>query len=149
MKRKKFLLKDLSNDLFKKNLIINRFKNDIYFEIDDQITSDPAEAVSILMRKIDFNDPVWKTEVRESDIHSISPSKSLFWLTGGNKEWNTLKNYKLPWDDCFMIFEEEFGYLVINAVEKARRLKDIRDYFLKHINLPILYDYAVSKDIVK
>lgn len=150
MKKKKILSKELSETIFNNNeVIINKANGDLYFEIGDEITDDVAEAVSILMRRIDFNDPIWKTEIKNIDIYSICPEKSLFWLTGGYKEWETLKNYNRPWSECCLDFQEEFGFLVINAVKRANRLKDIRDYFIKYINLPVLYDFAVGKDLVK
>lgn len=150
MKRKKILSKELSQTVFNDNqIIINEINGDLYFEIGHELTNDIAEAVSILMRRIDFNDSIWKTEVKNIDIHSISPEKSLFWLTGGYKEWENLNNYNTNWSDCFLEFQEEFGFLVINGVRRAKRLKDIRDYFIKYINLPVLYDFAVERDLVK
>lgn len=150
MKRKRILSEELSETIFNdNNFIINKSNDNLYFEIGDEITSDIAEAVSILMRRIDFNDPIWKTEVKNIDTHSISPEKSLFWLTGGYKEWESMKNYKKPWNECYLDFQEEFGFLIMNAIRRSKRLKDIRDYFIKYVNLPVLYDFAVSKDIVK
>lgn len=148
MKRKKFL-KELPETLFNENIIIIKTNDNLYFEIGDDLTTDTAEAVSILMRKIDFNDPIWKTEVKNINIHNISPEKTLFWLSGGYKEWESLKNYNKPWCECYLDFKEEFGFLVINAVTRAKRLKDIRDYFIKYLNLPVLYDFAVSKGLVR
>lgn len=151
MKRKKILSKELSETIFNNNefAIINKSNGNLYFEIGDVITDDIAEAVSILMRRIDFNDNIWKTEVKNIDIHSLCPEKSLFWLTGGYKEWEALKNYNKSWSECSLDFQEEFGFLVINAVRRAKRLKDVRDYFIKYINLPVLYEFAVEKDLVK
>lgn len=148
MKRKKVSPKELSETIFNNDsVVINKSNNDVYFEIGNEITNDLAEAVSILMRRIDFNDPIWKTEINV-DIHDVSPEKSLFWLSGGYKEWNSMKNYKKPWCECYFDFQEEFGFMVINAIRRAKNLEDIRNYFIKYINLPVLYDFAVSKGIV-
>jgi len=79
MKKKKILSKELSETIFNNNqVIINKANDNLYFEIGDEITDDIAEAVSILMRRIYFNDPIWKTEIKNIDIHSIYPEKSLF-----------------------------------------------------------------------
>jgi hypothetical protein len=150
MKRKRFLKEEVSETLFNENnVVISKNKDSLYFLIGNELTTDIAEAVSILMRRIDFNDPIWKTEVRNIDFHNISPEKSLFWLSGGYKEWENLKNYNKSWGECYLEFQEEFGFLVINAVRRAKRLKDIRDYFIKYLNLPVLYDFSISKDLVR
>lgn len=151
MRKKRILSKEsLSETIFDEDsVLVNKRGDSLYFQIGDTLTNDIAEAVSILMRRIDFNDSIWKTEVKNIDLHEISPSKSLFWLTGGYKEWDNLKNYNKPWCDCFLDFQDEFGFLVINAVRRAKKLSDIRDYFIKYVNLPVLYDFAVSKELVK
>lgn len=149
--RTKFLSKkEISENIIdEKSFIINQSKGDLYFEIGEETTHDVAEAVSILMRRIDFSDPIWNKKVKNSDILDINPEKSLFWLSGGYDEWDKLTNYRLPWSDCVEEFKEEFGFLVVNSVRKSNTLKDIRDYFIKYINLPTLYDFAVSKNFVK
>lgn len=150
MKKRKLLLKELSETIFNKNNVtISKSKcGDLYFEIGDLVTSDIAEAVSILMRRVDENDPIWKTEVKDIDIRKISPEKSLFWLSGGYLEWESLKNYSIPWSESYIYFQEEFGFLIVNAVSRSNTLKDIKEYFLKYLNLPTLYDFAISKKIV-
>lgn len=151
MKKKKVLLRnELSQIVFNDDrVVISNFGDEWIFEIGNEITNDVAEAVSILMRRLDFNDPVWKTEVKNVVVENITPEKSLFWLTGGYKEWEKLENYKKPWSDCYLDFQEEFGFLIVRSVRRAKNLKDIRDSFLKYLNLPVLYDFAVSKDLVR
>jgi hypothetical protein len=75
--------------------------------------------------------------------------KSLFWLTGGPNEWKSLDNYKKPWCDCYLDFQEEYGITIITLVEDSNTLGEIRDNFNKHLNLPTLYEFALSKKIVK
>jgi hypothetical protein len=151
MKKKKVLLRnELSQVVFNKNrVVISNFKDEWIFEIGDEITSDIAEAVSILMRRVDFVDSIWKTELKDIVLENITPEKSLFWLTGGYKEWENLENYTKPWYDCYLEFQEEFGFIIINIVKRAKTLRDIRDGFLKYLNLPVLYDFALSKDLVR
>jgi hypothetical protein len=109
---------------------------------------DIAEAVSILMRR-DIDENIWQMEIGDIDIETVSPEKSLFWLTGGYNEWRTLENYNRPWCDCYLDFQEEFGFLVINIIRRSRTLMDIRNNFIKYLNLPVLYDFAISKDLVR
>lgn len=151
MRKKKVLLRnELSEVIFNDDrVVISKFGEDWIFEVGNEITSDIAEAVSILMRKIDYNDPVWKMEVKDVIIENITPEKSLFWLTGGYKEWENLQNYNKSWHDCYLDFQEEFGFMIVRIVKRAKTLKDIRDSFLKYLNLPVLYDFAVSKELIR
>jgi hypothetical protein len=151
MKRKKELLdKELSEMVsIKDKVIISKDKDGWFFEVGKEITSDIAEAVVILMRDFSWNHDIWETEVDKIKIENITPEKSLFWLTGGYKEWRSLEHYNRPWCDCYLEFQEEFGFLIINIVKKAKKMGDIRDGFMRYLNLPILYDFAVGKDLVK
>ena len=66
MKKKKVLLRnELSEVVFNNDrVVISNFADEWIFEIGNDITNDIAEAVSILMRRVDYNDPVWKMEVK-------------------------------------------------------------------------------------
>jgi hypothetical protein len=151
MKRRKELLKDDLSELLFVNgkASISKDETGWFFEVGKDITTDVAEATSILMRSFDKNHLVWKTEIDDIKIEEISPEKSLFWLTGGYTEWRSLENYNRPWCDCYLEFQEEFGFLIINIVKKSRTLGDIRDGFLRYLNLPILYDFAISRNLIK
>lgn len=151
MKRKKELLdKDLSEMVYiKDKVIISKDSNEWFFEVGKEITSDIAEAVVILMRDFSWDHSIWETEVGNIKIENITPEKSLFWLTGGYKEWRSLEHYNRPWCDCYLDFQEEFGFLIINIVKKAKKMGDIRDGFMRYLNLPILYDFAVGRDLVR
>lgn len=129
-------------------VVITKLGDEWIFEIGQDITQDIAEAVSLLMRRVEHNDPVWKMELKNIILEHITPEKSLFWLTGGRKEWDSLHNYKRPWHDCYLDFQEEYGLMVLRCVDKSKSLSDIRDNFLKYLNLPILYNFAVSKNLV-
>lgn len=152
MKRKKIALKSgraneiLNQDTFR----ITKEGGEYFFEIGKETTSDIAEAVAILMRKIDWNDKVWDMEVDKKLIYeNLTPEKSLFWLTGGYTEWRTLNHYNKPWCDCYLEFQEEFGFIVVNIVKKAKKLSDVRNGFIKYLNLPILYNFAISKNMIR
>ena len=122
--------------------------NEWFFEIGTELTTDITEAVSILMRG-DGDGQVWNIEIKGINTEEITPQKSLYWLTGGNNEWKSLDNYNKPWCDCYLEFQEEFGFVIINSVKRAKTIGDIRDYFLRNLNLPVLYDFALSKKLLR
>jgi uncharacterized ferritin-like protein (DUF455 family) len=86
MRKKKTLLERIGTKvIYNDNKIkISREGNEWFFEIGKELTTDLAEAVSILIRKYDKTNPIWNIELREIDIDSITPEKSLYWLTGGD-----------------------------------------------------------------
>ena len=151
MKRKRVLLKnELSEMLFNDDRVrVSKCDNEWFFEIGNEMTSDIAEAASILMRTHDRDHHIWKMQLSNIDLDKITPEKSLFWLTGGYLEWRGLEHYNKPWHDCYLDFQEEFGFLVMNIVRKSNNLGDIRSNFIKYLNLPVLYDFAVSKGMIK
>jgi len=151
MKRRKVALKTVGrNDVYNNGIVrITKEENIYFFEIGNELTSDIAEAVVLLMRKFDWDDNIWNLELGEVDTENITPEKSLFWLTGGYTEWRTLDNYSKPWCDCYLDFQEEYGMLIINIVKRSKKISEIRDNYCKYLNLPILYDFALSKNMIK
>ena len=81
-------------------------KGQIFFEIDDYITQDIAEAVAIMMRKDNIDKSIWSKEIK-IDVESMDSRKCLYWLSGGDNEWIKLHNYKKPWIDCDSFFLNE------------------------------------------
>ena len=151
MKKKRDLLekkieKMIFNDKTRK---INIEGNKWFFEIGKELTTDIAEAVSILIRECDHNDQIWDVELNDMHKDDIRPEKCLYWLSGGYKEWKSLDNYNMPWCDCYLDFQEEFGISIINMVNKSKNLRDIRNYFINNLNLPVLYDFALSKNFIR
>jgi hypothetical protein len=151
MKKKKIVLESKrSNDDYVNDVVrINKSNNEYFFEIGTEITEDIAEAISILMRKVDWNDSIWENDLKSINTDLITPEKCLFWLTGGYTEWRTLENYNKPWCDCYLDFQEEFGMMVVSIIKKSKKFKDIRDNFNKYLSLPTLYNFAVSKDMIR
>lgn len=148
MKRKKLLTSELQTIMYSNQKItIGKSNSDYIFEIGNQITNDLAEAVSILMTLSENNSKIWDLEINTNGIE-IVPAKSLFWLSGGPEEWSSMTNYKIPWCECFIDFQQEFGILVLKIVKDSKKLSDIREGFTKYLNLPILYDFALSKEII-
>ena len=149
MKKRKLDLKPISKEIYSEGVVrIYKEDTEYFFEIGKELTFDLAEAVAILMRKMDFNDDIWNLEITDVVVEKITPAKSLFWLSGGYSEWRTLENYNKPWSEYYLDFQEEFGYLIINIIRKSKTLKDIRDLFIKHLNLPVLYEFALSKKMI-
>ena len=151
MRKRKTLLKEIGTKIIydDNTTIISREGNEWFFEIGKEMTTDLGEAVSLLLRNCDASDEVWKTDIKEINIDNISPEKSLYWLTGGEKEWKTLENYNRPWCDCYLDFQEEFGLLVISIIKRSKTLEDMRKHFIEYLNLPVLYDFALSKNFLR
>ena len=120
----------------------------LFFEIGNQITTDLAEAVSILMRIQNVDEQIWNKELK-IDFETIEPRRALYWLSGGDSEWITLQHYNRPWTQCDLDFQEEFGFMVISILKKSKTLKDIRNGFIKHLSLPTLYEFALSQNFIK
>ena len=153
MKRRKPALKAAGkNEVYSGGIVrVSKEEDVFFFEIGRELTTDLAEAVALLMRKTDWNDGIWDLSLDGIKIitEEITPEKSLFWLTGGYSEWRTLENYNRPWCDCYLDFQEEFGMLVCNIVNRTKSLREIRDNFLEHLSLPVLYDFALSKEMIR
>ncbi len=153
MRRKRDLVKvDLMRnyDVHNGSLVkIDREENgQYYFEIGKEVTVDLAEAVALMMRFINWNDDVWGLEIENVNYDDIDPEKCLYWLTGGKDEWDKLDNYKKTWCDSYLEFQEEFGTTVLSILRKSKNLKDVRVGFLKYLNLPILYNFAINRELV-
>lgn len=117
----------------------------LFFEIKKEITSDIAEAISLM---IDIEDSeLWEIELNKNI--NIDPEKCLYWLSGGDKEWLLLEHYNKNWVDCYLDFQEEFGFIIVEIIKNSKTLGDIRNGFIKYLNLPTLYDFAISKGFVK
>lgn len=151
MRRKKVALQVRGNcAVFNEGILrISKEENEYYFEIGNEITCDVAEAVAIMMRKVDWNSEVWNLKLEFVNMESVSPERTLFWMSGGYAEWRTLNNYNRPWCDCYLLFQEEFGCLVYNIAQRTTSLREMRDSFLRHLNLPTLYEFALCNDLVK
>jgi hypothetical protein len=149
-KRKVDLESKGSQNIYSDEIItISKESDEYFFEIGTEMTNDIAEAVSILMRRSEFNSNIWDLELKDVFTENITPEKALFWLTGGYTEWRTLEHYNKPWSECYLDFQEEFGMIIINIVKKSKSLKDIRNNFIKYLNLPTLYEFSISKNMIR
>ncbi len=151
MKKRKVLLKSELSDVVFKNekVLIGKVENKWIFEVGRETTNDLAEGISILMRNLDAKSPIWDIEYKIDDSIEINPERSLFWLSGGPQEWNTLDNYQKDWSECYLDFQEEFGITILNIIKKSKNFREIRNSFIKYLNLSIIYDFAMSKRLIK
>lgn len=149
MRRKKTLLEETKKIIYDNNTIkICREDNEWFFEIGKDATTDLAEGISLLLRKCDVNDPIWKTQIKNDD-YQINPEKSLYWLSGGDKEWKTLEHYNKQWCDCHLLFQEEYEETINNILNKSNTFGEVRKHFIKNLNINILYEFALSKKLIK
>lgn len=149
MKKKKVAVLKPNNIWDSELIKISNDYNNYYFEIGKEVTMDLAEAVAILMRmNYKSNEEIWNLKVNTINLYEIEPSRCLYWLSGGDDEWSNGNNYKKEWVDVYLDFQEEFGVIVLSILKKSETLDDIRNGFIKHLNLPRLYDFAISKQIV-
>lgn len=148
MKRKKVEVMRPNNIWDSELIKISKDYNNYQFEIGNEITYDIGEAVAILMRmKYKWNDPVWDIKIEDLDYYNIDPSKTLYWLSGGDTEWRFGTEYKYEWHQCYLDYQEEFGIIVVSIIKKSKTFKDIRNGFLKYLNLATLYNFALEKEI--
>ena len=151
MKRKKDLLEKIGSKIIfnDEKIKISKEGNQWVFEINNELTTDIAEATALMMRICGKDSFVWEIEIKDINTDVIEPKKSLYWLTGGNNEWKTLPNYKNPWCESYLDFQEQYGVTIINIIKKSKKIGDIRNQFIKKLNLPTLYEFSLSKNLIK
>jgi hypothetical protein len=120
----------------------------LFFEVGNEITTDIAEAVSIMMRIPNLDETIWEKEL-PMDFDTVEPRRALYWLSGGDNEWVALQNYNRPWSQCDIEYQEEFGFMVMSILKKSKKLKDIKQGFIRYLNLPTLYEFALSQGYIK
>ena len=136
----------VGNDVVK---ISEGVSNCLFFEVGNHLTTDICEAVAIMMRnKIDDKN-FWNKKINdEIDLDAIEIRHCLYWLSGGDDEWKKREFYKRPWNECDLLFQEEFGITVQVIVKKAKTISDIRSGFMKFLNLTTFYEFALSKNLI-
>jgi len=148
MKRKKVEVMRNFNFWTDNFVKIDKEGDQYYFEIGSDITTDLAEAVAIMMNyKNKESDKFWELQIKDVNYYDIKPEQALYWLSGGDYEWKVMNNYKKIWSEVSLDFQEEFGLRIISILKKSKTMRDIRDGFLKYLNLPILYEFALENEI--
>lgn len=124
--------------------------NCLFFEICDYSTTDISEAVALMMRANVIDNTIWSRNITKNiDFENIDTRKCLYWLSGGDMEWNKREFYKRPWNECDLLFEEEFGVIVLCILKKSVTLGDIKSGFLKFLNLPVFYEFCLTKNLIE
>jgi hypothetical protein len=120
-----------------------------FFEIGDIITTDICESVALMMRHGVTDSNIWNMDITKKILpDSFDPRRCLYWLSGGDDEWIKREFYKRPWNECDLLFEEEFGLMVHMIANKSKTLSDIRNGFTKFLNLPVFYEFCLSKNLI-
>jgi len=55
----------------------------------------------------------------------------------------------INWSECDTHFVQEFEFVIRWILKKSKNLKDIKNGFIEHLNLPVLYEFALSKNLIK
>ena len=151
MKKKKNLFQEKTHhqevSLDQDRVIISKANDITYFQIGYQITDDLAEAVSIMMRTINENDPIWNMKIINKN--DIDFKKSLYWLSGGDEEWINLSHYNQAWIECSDLYVEKFKLDIQTIIDSSYTLKDIKDKFKNKLNMFKMYDFAISENLIK
>ena len=151
MKKKKVITKERETSIViygsDRIRVSKELNGELFFEIENELTSDLAEAIAIIINKGIIDDNFWKITFN-IDMNNISPDKTLYWLSGGDKEWITRVHYSKSWSDVYLSYQEEFGMVVFNIVNKSKTFGDIKKEFLKKLNLPTLYEFSLEKGFI-
>jgi hypothetical protein len=151
MKKKKNLIQEkISHQevlLDQDQVIVIQNNDNTYFQIGYQITDDLAEAVSIMIRTIHENDPIWNKKIKNKN--ELDYKKSLYWLSGGDDEWINLTHYNQPWIECSDLYVEKFKFDIQTIIDNSYTLKEIRDKFKNKLNMFKMYDFAISNNLIK
>jgi len=126
----------------------------LYFESTDInlgetfICNDYAESVAALMRlpNIFNNNKLWKIKINNK--YDIKVNQVLYWLTGGDKEWSDNANYKFKWEEVESIFTHKFEDTILEIISKSNTLGDIKRGFMRHLNLPIIYEFSLNNNLI-
>ena len=151
MKKKKVITKERETSVViygsERIRVSKELNGELFFEIENELTSDLSEAIAIIINKGINDGNFWKTTFN-IDMNNISPDKTLYWLSGGDKEWITRTHYSKSWSDVYLTFQEEFGMVIFNIVSKSKTFGDIRKEFVKKLNLPTLYEFSLEKGFI-
>ena len=152
MKKKKVMTKERDTSIVIYNSdrirVSEELNGELFFEIENELTSDISEAIAIVINKGINDSNFWKTPFN-INVDNISPDKTLYWLSGGDNEWLEKMHYSKSWSDVYLNFQEEFGMLIINTILKAKNFGEIRSEFVKKLNLTTIYEFSLDKGFIK
>lgn len=152
MKKKKVMTKVRETSVviyYSKRARVSKELNDeLFFEIENELTSDLSEAIAIAINKGINDSGFWEINYN-IDINNVSPDKTLYWLSGGDKEWINKLHYNKSWSEVYLSFQQEFGMNIISIINKSKTFGDIKTEFLKKLNLPIIYEFSLENGYIK
>lgn len=150
MKKKKVITKEKETSVVIYNSdrirVSRELNGELFFEIENELTSDLSEAIAIILNKGIIDSNFWKITFNKTK--NISPDKTLYWLSGGDKEWITRTHYSKSWADVYLTYQEEFGMIIFNIVDRSKTFEDIRKEFLRKLNLSTLYEFSLEKGFI-
>jgi len=151
MGKKRFLQQNKIDSILESNFVkvSEGVGNHLFFEIQEYCTTDILEAVAIMMRKGVTDKSIWSQNIQKNlDIEHCEFRHCLYWLSGGDEEWKKREFYKRPWNECDLLFLEEFSTTLYVIAKKSKTLADIRDGFVKSLNLPVFYEFGLSRNLI-
>ncbi len=128
--------------------IVKDIKGNLFFKVGKELSNDLAEGVSLLMRnkKLLTDSEIWSINIKNNG-YNIYPEKALYWLTGGDSDWNIKDTYKKTWGESYSTYQEKYGELICDIIQNSRTLGDIKYMFMRELNILDLYEFALSKNI--
>jgi hypothetical protein len=120
------------------NILMNQFESE-----------DCGESVACLMKVKDIflDRKFWNIVIKEK--YSFDVENILYWLTGGDLEWEINKNYKYTWEEIKSVFKAEYEDTILSIISNSYQLKDIKNGFIKHLNMPTLYEFSLKNNLMK
>lgn len=156
-KNRQLILND--NNLFieENNVQVYREgRNLYYFEIQVPtfnyfLTCDYLESISAIIRNKHINDftQIWDIKISNEMRDAVNFGSSLYWLSGGDGAWNKQAMYNLRWDEAVDLFIEQYESILIKINEECETLREVREELNKHLNLLNMYEFGLSKDIIR
>ena len=128
--------------------IVRDIKGNLFFKVGKELSNDLAEGVSLLMRnkRLLTDSDIWSINIKNNG-YNIYPEKALYWLTGGDSDWNIKDTYKKTWGESYSIYQEKYAELICDIIQNSRTLGDIKYMFIRELNILDLYEFALSKNI--
>ena len=135
--------------------VSKQINNTLYFESNDEQLKedfgsfDVMESVAALMRLKQLRDTEDFWSMKFHKQWNVSAEKTLFWLTGGNKEWSDEGHFKYKWGEVHHIFLHKYSDIIYEILDNSETLGDIRQGFKEELNLPKLYEFALNNGLIK
>ena len=112
-------------------------------------TNNYLEAVACLMKMKDlYKSELWDIKITGEMRKNINYYDVLYWLTGGDREWKYGNTYNVKWSGSRDIFLNSFDGKLKEINGRCGTLGEVRMEFLRHFNLPIMYNYCIENNII-